>query len=488
MPLSPPRSPMATKAISDRKAIKPVAKRTAIEPVDDRNDPTLPVILEFQSPSAGILAAPVPRAARGTIWTITSLFFACLLPMGLIPIDKVVTTQGKVVSQAPTIVVQPLETAIVRSILVREGQTVHAGDVLARLDPTFAAADAGALQAQVASLQAEVSRLQAEAEDKPFVYTGLDPALSLQAAIYAQRQAERTFRLENYQQKISGLIATVWRSQADAKAYRQRLDVAKNVEGMRKELEKLQVGSKLNSLAATDNRLEMTRGLDTALETSESAKRDLAALIAERDAYQQNWRAEVSQKLAEQARTLNDAKENLNKAELRRQLVELRAERDATVLTVAKVSVGSVLQSGDQFITLVPADVPLEVEGNISGRDDGFVHVGDPVAIKFDTFPYHQYGMATGTVRTVSADSFTGADEARTRTGIGAVPVPQGSTEPYFKTRIAIDQVKLHDVPDGFRIAPGMPVTADIKVGKRTVLTYLLGRVLPVASEGMREP
>ena len=198
MPLSPPRSPMATKAISDRKAIKPVAKRTAIEPVDDRNDPTLPVILEFQSPSAGILAAPVPRAARGTIWTITSLFFACLLPMGLIPIDKVVTAQGKVVSQAPTIVVQPLETAIVRSILVREGQTVHAGDVLARLDPTFAAADAGALQAQVASLQAEVSRLQAEAEDKPFVYTGLDPALSLQAAIYAQRQAERTFRLENY--------------------------------------------------------------------------------------------------------------------------------------------------------------------------------------------------------------------------------------------------------------------------------------------------
>ena len=65
---------------------------------------------------------------------------------------------------------------------------------------------------------------------------------------------------------------------------------------------------------------------------------------------------------------------------------------------------------------------------------------------------------------------------------------PRCSTEPFFKTRIAVDQVKLHDVSAGFRIAPGMPVTADIKVGKRTVLTYLLGRVLPVASEGMREP
>ena len=46
----------------------------------------------------------------------------------------------------------------------------------------------------------------------------------------------------------------------------------------------------------------------------------------------------------------------------------------------------------------------------------------------------------------------------------------------------------LHDVPAGFHIVPGMPVTADIKVGKRTVLAYLLGRILPVMSEGMREP
>ena len=133
-------------------------------------------------------------------------------------------------------------------------------------------------------------------------------------------------------------------------------------------------------------------------------------------------------------------------------------------------------------------DVPLEVEANISGRDDGFVHVGDPVAIKFDTFPYHLYGMAKGTVRNVSPDSFTGADEARSRTGIGSVPMPQNTTEPFYKSRIAIDEVKLHNVPAGFHLAPGMPVTADIKVGKRTVLNYLLGRVLPVVSEGMREP
>jgi len=48
--------------------------------------------------------------------------------------------------------------------------------------------------------------------------------------------------------------------------------------------------------------------------------------------------------------------------------------------------------------------------------------------------------------------------------------------------------VALHDVPEGFRVTPGMPVTADIKVGKRTVFSYLLGRIMPLAQEGMREP
>ncbi|GAN76684.1 HlyD family type I secretion periplasmic adaptor subunit [Acidisphaera rubrifaciens] len=449
----------------------------------------MPAILEFQSPSAAIIAAPVPRSARGIVWMVTALFASCVIAMGLIPVDKVVTAPGKVVSQAATIVVQPLDTAIVRSIDVHEGQVVRAGDILARLDPTFAAADVGALAAQVDSLQAEVSREQAEVEGKPFTYTGTDPNLSLQAAIFAQRASERSFKLETYQQKINGLAATVQRSLADAGAYRQRLAVAEQVEHMRKDLERLQVGSRLNSLQATDNKLEIQRGLENAVNTAESAKRDLAAMVAERDSYEGNWHAEVAQRLAESARKLSDAREQLNKAKLRRELVELRADRDATVLTIAKVSVGSVLQSGDQFITLVPLDAPLEVEGKIAGSDDGFVHVGDPVAIKFDTFPYSQYGLAYGTVKTISADSFTNADAQSGRGGRGGgMAVDPTSSETFYRARISLDQIKLHDTPAGFHLIPGMPITADIKVGKRTMLGYLLGRIMPVAHEAMREP
>src|SRR5215467_7314679 len=114
-----------------------------------RQDPTLPVILEFQSPSSAIIQTDVPRACRYTAWLITSLFAACVLAMAVIKIDQVVTAQAKVVSSSPNLVVQPLDTAIVRSIDVHEGEAVHAGQVLARLDPTFAAADLGADAAQV---------------------------------------------------------------------------------------------------------------------------------------------------------------------------------------------------------------------------------------------------------------------------------------------------------------------------------------------------
>ncbi|MBN8898727.1 MAG: HlyD family type I secretion periplasmic adaptor subunit [Rhodospirillales bacterium] len=429
--------------------------------VAERDDPVLPAILEFQSPSTAIINTPVPRSARGISWMIGSMVLAGIVATAVIRVDRVVEAPGR--------------------------ETVKAGQVLARLDPTFAAADMGALAAQVAALQAQVSRLQAEVNNQSFSYSGTDPNLALQAAIYAQRKSEYNYKLENYRQKADSLVATIRRANSDMAGYKDRLQYAQSLEQMRKELEKLQVGSRLNTLAAMDSRAEMQRNLEGAEQQAQGAQRDLAALIAEREGYIQNWHADAAQQLADATSKLSDARENLNKAQLRRQLVELRADRDATVLTISKVSVGSVLQSGQQFITLVPLDAPLEVETNITGRDAGYVHVGDPVAIKFDTFPYTLYGLGRGVVRIVSADSFTAQDDQRNPTG--ALPVPQsGNTDPYYRARVTIDKLELHGVPEGFKVVPGMPVTADIKVGERTLFEYFFSRVLPMGDEAMREP
>lgn len=451
-----------------------------------RRDPTLPAILEFQWPSTAVTNAPIPGSARGIVWVVSSLVVALVALAGLIPVDQVVTTSGVVVSQSPNIVVQPLETAIVRSIEVREGQRVAAGQVLARLDPTFAAADVASLAMQVSTLEAETARLTAEANGEAFAYTGLDPNWTMQASIFERRKAVYDARMEHFDRQRDELTWMISRSQSDADGYRQRLAVAASIEQMRKQLEAKKVGSHLNTLLAADNRAEMSRALGNAEQTAEAAKRQQAAIVAERDSYTQTWRAEISQGLSEATSRLSDARELLNKATLRKQLVELTSESDAIVQSVANVSVGSVLQSGERFFTLVPADAPLEIESNIVGRSSGFVRVGDPVAIKFDTFPYSQYGLAHGTVQGLSPDSFSAQEQVRDpNASLAMLP---SNAEPFYRARISIDEVALHDVPPGFSISPGMPVTADVKVGQRTVLKYILGAMLPIGQEAMREP
>jgi len=447
----------------------------------------LPDLLDFHSPTGALAVTPILFGARRVTWVVGSLVGACFAAAALIPIDKVVTAAGKlVVAQQAESVIQPLETAIVRSVDVREGDTVKKGQLLARLDPTFATADMGALLAQVDSLQTEVDRLQAEAAGTDYHPASSSPIAILQGAMFLQRKAERSAKNENYAQKISSLQSQIQRSLSDVYAYSERLKVATEVEAKRAELERLKVGSMLNLLAATDSRLEIKRGLDNAANQAAQSERDLQAMVAERDAYNQNWESSVGKDLTEQGRKLSDAQENLKKAQLRRQLVELRADQDSVVLNVAKVSTGSVMQSGEQLMALVPVDAPLEAEVNVAGQDAGFVQPGNTVTIKLDTLPYTQYGVIDGDVRFVSPDSFTTNPDEPKRGTQQQTNVPNGPT--YYRARLTLDDMKLHDTPVGFRLMPGMPLTADVKVGKRTLVSYLFSRVLPAFTSGMREP
>ena len=465
--------------------LAPRAAGGAVAAAADHGDAAAPILLEYESPSAVLIALPVPLRSRYTIWMICSMFGLMLLVAFTYPIDRVVTTSGKVVATESNVVVQPLETSIVRSIKVQEGQLVHKGDLLAELDPTFAASDAAAEQAQASSLKAEVDRLQAEMDGHPYLSDG-SQAGQLQAMMFEQRHAELTYKLENYRQKIDSLQAKVDQANSDIRSYSERLVVAQKVEGMRKELERLQVGSQLNTLAATDNRVEMARDLESTRAILAGAQRDLAAEITERDGYVQSFRNDTGQQLAEQDRKLSDMRGNADKSKLRRNLVELRADRDAIVLSIAPISVGSVMASGDQFFTLVPVDSPLEIETVVDGRDAGFTRVGDPATIKFQTFPYYTYGVARGVLRVVSPDSFHKPMDDQDRVSKPRAEEAAGSF--YYRAKVTIDQMLLHDLPPGFRLIPGMPVTTDIKVGTRTVVQYLLSRVIPATTSGMHEP
>jgi HlyD family secretion protein len=454
------------------------------KPLNAGDADALPLaVLEFQSPTAAVIATPIPPLAMHSNSIITAMVFVALFLSAVMHVDKIVSAPGKLVSSAPTVVVQPFVTSIVQSINVEEGQIVHKGDVLATLDPTYAAADLTALTSQQQAYAAQVARLQAQENGTPYDPDPANPASALQMQTYNQQQSEYSFTMQDYAQKISALQTNVSGYEAQAAYYRQRLAIASNVEDMRKNLQQLQVGSRLDTLAATDDRVNIQSNLASAISSAAASRRDLAAQEAERDSYDQQFKATVSQQLSEAINNLTQAQQSLSKAKLNDQLVALTAPRDSIVLSVGKVSAGSVMQSGELLMQLVPIDAPFDVEADVSGADSGYVHPGDKVNIKFDTLPFLQYGQAEGIVQTVSPDSFNPQD-AET----GAPDVPDATHTLYYKVRISLDELNLHNTPPGFRLVPGMPLSADVLVGTRTILGYFTRQILPVAYESLHEP
>ena len=143
---------------------------------------------------------------------------------------------------------------------------------------------------------------------------------------------------------------------------------------------------------------------------------------------------------------------------------------------MSKLSVGSVLKEGDPLMFLAPLDSPVEAEGRIGTRDVGFIRAGDPVMVKFDTFNFIEHGMAEGQLRWISEGAFTTDDNG------AATP------EPYYKARIALTKVDLRNVPEGFRLIPGMTLSGDIHIGTRSILMYIVSGALQGMGEAMREP
>jgi HlyD family secretion protein len=142
---------------------------------------------------------------------------------------------------------------------------------------------------------------------------------------------------------------------------------------------------------------------------------------------------------------------------------------------MAKLSVGSVLKSGDSLLTLMPLNAPIEAEINIAARDIGFVRAGDPCTLKVGAFNFMEHGTAEGKVRWISDNAFIADDNGQ--------PVPA-----YYKARCSVDADHFQNVPANFRLIPGMTLQADLKIGTRSVAMYVLGGTLRVFGEAMREP
>lgn len=440
------------------------------------------LIRSFQSDVAAIREAPPPHAAMSTVHVLIAFMVVVALLLTFGQIDRVIaSSQGEIELLAPPQVYQALDQSIIKSINVREGMKVSKGEVMATLDPTFAQADVTQLKQQVASLNAQILRDDAElAGHVPNFPTTSDADQlhynDLQQKLYFDRDAQYRAQIKNYDEQIKQTEATIAKTHNDIDRYGERADIADKIEAMRSKLLASGAGSLLNQLQSKDNNIELRRQVENLTNSLKEAEAQASALRATRDAFTQQWRATTSQDLVTSQNNRDQARAQLEKALRHQDLVNIEALDDSIILSIAKLSVGSVLQPGDRFITAMPANQPVQATIHVLSRDVGFIRVGDPVVMKVDAFNFSEHGTVDGKVLWISEGAFWTNEQTNQ------------PTEAYYKVGVSIDKVNFRNVPDNVRLMPGMTLSADIRVGKRSMGRYFLDAMFSSVSSAMREP
>ena len=420
------------------------------------------------------------KAPALVIFAVSVFLVAGLILAAVTTVDEVILARGRTASTGLPIIIQPLETSVLKEIRVREGDVVRTGDLLATLDPTFAVADRNTLDLQLQSLQATVARLDAELTGQPLGDLAGNTYAAEQLAVLSTRTAEFKAKLGNYDDRIKTLRARADRERAEAVGLGVRTGVMSEIEAMRATLEKQQTGSRLNRLQAQSDRMQVELQQQLSAQQSEIMARELASLASERELFVAEWRAAAAKELFDTQVRMNTISGDLRKASRKGELVELRAPADGVVLELAKASAGAVLESGRVLMRLVPSGSNLEIEADVETSDHGLVRIGDPAIIKFDAFPSLRYGDMYGRVRVVSEDALNppqGADSQR-----------QQQLPARYIARVEITEGEILNLRPGFRFVPGMPVSVHIVVGQRTLLSYFATLIRGITDVAFTEP
>lgn len=447
-----------------------------------RRGDRMPPLVEFQSDAVEAESrGPVP-AAGVTLYAATAAIAVMVVWASVSRVNELVIGTGKVVTTAANVVVAPLETSVIRSIDAQVGDLVHAGDPLAHLDATFTQADVTEVRRRDASLTAQIARERAELAGEDYRTSATPNADELlQQGMARDRRAQYAAQLQVYDQRIAQFDAQIATRRREIDVYQQRLAVLTQVESMRKELAGHGTGSKIEALASTNSRLDVQRALGQAQSEIAEFQHQLDGARAERESFIEKWREDLAKDLVTAERDEASAADQLSKAARRRDMVVLTTPMDAVVLEIAPRSVGSVMREAETLFTLVPVGVPLEIEARIPARDIGQIAVGDDVTVKLEAFPYQHYGTLSGTVSVVSRDSFVD-DNANGATAT------TGDAKPYYKVRVRLGDAHLRNAPPDFHLTPGMTASAEIKVGSRRLITYLLYPFVRGLNESFREP
>ena len=215
----------------------------------------------------------------------------------------------------------------------------------------------------------------------------------------------------------------------------------------------------------------------------------IRTIDAERNSFIKDWDRQILEEKVNVDRELINVNKDLPKAQRLNFLQELRSPCDAVVHELAPFQEGSAVREAEALVTLIPLNVPLEAEVQIPAKDISWVTTGADARIKFDAFPFQQCGTLDGKVYYISQDAFNKgvqSAEQMENTDAGGKPSKEamGAT---FQANLKISG-HLKGRGKNAPLLPGMRLKAEIKVGERTVINYILNPFIKAIDEGLKEP
>lgn len=424
-----------------------------------------------------IVEQPVSPTARATTWALIAGLVFTIAWLTLGRIDVVASAPGKLVPADSVKLIQPADNGIVRAILVQEGQRVRAGQSLIQLDPTVSTAEAEQARKalEVSELDAARARAILSALDgKGLIFTpppGTAPEIAaIQAALARAQLADIVATGGSSAARRDAASAARQEAQIQAAKLTETLPLLDEQISANEQLLSKGYVSKLKVIEMRRQRLASARDRDAAIAT---ANRATAEMSGAQSAIAQSTSEARARVLSELSKAEGDARlrrEELSKAAKKSSLQTLVSPVDGTISQLSVHTVGGVVEAAKPIMIVVPSGGALVAEVKIQNRDIGFIRPGQEVALKLEAFSFTRYGTLKGKVLTVGSDAVQ--DEK-----LGLV----------YPARIALDLSQPGLRGSAMRADVGMQVTADIRTGKRSILSYLLSPIDEATQEAGRE-
>lgn len=436
----------------------------------------LPAVLEIAE------TPPAPHG-RTTTYVIMGVFAVGLLWAIIGTVEIHAVTQGKVIPDGRVKVIQPLEAGVVQGIHVRDGEMVEAGKLLIELDPTESAAEVIRLEQEWMEAEAEAARLTAlsKAVEDPLGLFG-PSALVKDEALLARHRSMLRAEWVLFQTSLAALDQEMVQKRAEMGAIRseleklrERLPLVEKRSAARQQLAESGNGSWLIYYEAEEERVNVKGELRSQGGRLEQAAAALEGLKESRRRTEAQFQQDTLTRLLEAERRKAGLRQELEKARKRQQRQHLTAPVAGLVQQLAVHTIGGVVTPAQNLLTIVPLGERVEVEVMIQNKDIGFVTPSKKAAVKVEAFPFTKYGTLPGFVTHVSRDAVEHEAlglvfPARIRLGEDDTPIKAIKTEK-------------GDIP----LTPGMAVTADITIGDRQLIEFLLAPLMQLQSESLRE-